>query len=281
MTDFLLYEELRVPELPEIERICAGITPHITGNTVAKIVVHTANLRWPISPELSCLLPGQTIQSIERRGKYILLNCQIGGVLIHLGMTGHLRILSKAALLGKHDHFDLVFQNGIVLRLNDVRRFGAVLWAGPNPKSHKLLVDLGLEPLTDTFDGTYLYHKSRARKITVKQFIMDHKVVVGIGNIYANEALFHAGIRPSTPVGRLSQSRCQQLVKAIKAVLTTSIKVGGTMYYSCDGIERQGYFSQHLMVYNREGEPCHACGSIVQYKRVGQRSIYYCNRCQR
>lgn len=270
-----------MPELPEIEIICAGITPHITGNTVANIIVHTANLRWPISPELSALLPGQTIQSIKRRGKYLLINFQIGSVLIHLGMTGHLRVLPTAALPGKHDHFELVFQNGIVLRLNDVRRFGSVLWAGPNPETHKLLVELGPEPLTDTFDGTYLYHKSRARKIMVKQFIMDHKVVAGIGNIYANEALFHAGIRPSTPAGRLSRARCQQLVQTIKAVLTTSIKVGGTMLDSRDGTERLGYFPQQLMVYNRGGKPCHTCGTTIQYKRLGQRSIYYCKKCQR
>ena len=270
-----------MPELPEVEVTRVGISRHIGGNTIANIVAHSDNLRWPISPELSSILPGQTIQSVERRGKYLLLNCQAGGVLIHLGMTGYLRILSTAIAPGMHDHFDLVFHDGVVLRLNDVRRFGSMVWAGSDPQSHKLLADMGPEPLTSDFDGAYLYQKTRGRKITIKQFLMDHKVVAGIGNIYANEALFHAGIRPTTPAGKLSKARNIGLVTAIKSVLTTSIKVGGTMLDFRDGNEKTGYFHQQLAVYRRSGQPCVVCATPIQQNRVGQKSIYYCMTCQR
>ena len=270
-----------MPELPEVEVTRVGISGHIGGNTIAKMVAHSGSLRWPISPELSTILPGQTIHSVERRGKYLLLHCQAGGVLIHLGMTGYLRILSTMTVPGKHDHFDLVFNDGVVLRLNDVRRFGSVVWAGPDPQSHKLLADMGPEPLTDDFNGAYLYRRSRGRKITIKQFLMDHKVVAGIGNIYANEALFHSGIRPTTPAGKLSKVRHLGLVAAIKSVLTTSIKVGGTMLDFRDGTEKTGYFHQELAVYRRCGQPCVVCATPIQQNRVGQRSIYYCKSCQR
>jgi formamidopyrimidine-DNA glycosylase len=269
-----------VPELPEIEVIRAGVAKYISGNIIARVAAYSANLRWPISLELSTVLPGQTIKSVERRGKYLLLHCQVGGILIHLGMTGYLRIVSAAIAPGKHDHFDIIFHDGIVLRLNDVRRFGSVIWAGPDPQTHKLLMKLGPEPLTEDFDGTYMYQKSRGRKITVKQFIMDHKVVAGIGNIYANESLFHAGIHPTTPAGQLSKARSHKLVASIKSILITSIKVGGTMLDFRDGTERRGYFSQQLKVYMREGKPCVVCASPIHLIRVGQRSIYYCKTCQ-
>lgn len=269
-----------MPELPEVEVIRIGISSHITGNTVSGVKIYGASLRWPISPELVAILPGQTIQTVSRRGKYLLLNCQSGGMLIHLGMTGYLRILSNAIVPETHDHFDLLFQDGIILRLNDVRRLGSVLWAGSTPDTYKLLVDLGPEPLTDDFDGTYLYQKSRARKVTVKQFIMDPKVVAGVGNIYANEALFHAGIRPTTPAGRLSKARSLALVAAIKSVLTASIKAGGTMLDFRDGTEKLGYFHQKLVVYGRDGQPCTICNTPIQFNRIGKRSIYYCKTCQ-
>jgi len=196
-----------LPELPEVEIAQAGITKHISGNTIAQVVAHSDSLRWPISAELATILPGQIVQAVERRGKYLLLQCPAGVVLIHLGMTGQLRIVSTALAHGKHDHFDLIFHDGVVLRLNDVRRFGSIIWAGSETHTHELLSEMGPEPLGEEFDGSYLYQKSRGRKITIKQFLMDHKVVAGIGNIYANESLFHAGIRPTTPVGRLSKVR--------------------------------------------------------------------------
>lgn len=270
-----------MPELPEVEVILLGITSHIKGNTVSSVKVYMANLRWPISPEVVEQLPGQTIQTVERRGKYLLLNFQTGVLLIHLGMTGYLRILSTATAPEYHDHFDISFQDGIILRLNDVRRLGSIHWAGVNLKAHKLLADLGPEPLTDVFDGTYFYQKSRGRKITIKQFIMDHKVVAGIGNIYANEALFHAGIHPTKPAGQLSKSLSQKLVTAIKSVLTTSIKVGGTMLDFRDGTEKSGHFQQVFVVYRRGGQPCTVCSTLIQYTRLGQRSIYFCKCCQR
>ena len=270
-----------LPELPEVEVTRAGITTHISGNTITRSVAHSADLRWPISPELTTVLPGQTIKSVERRGKYLLLHCQVGSVLIHLGMTGYLKIVSPATSREKHDHFDLDFQDGKVLRLNDVRRFGAVIWAGAEPHTHELLAELGPEPLTDAFDGNYLYNLSRGRKLAVKQFLMDQKVVAGIGNIYANEALFHAGIHPTTMAGSLSKSRTRLLVSAIKNVLTTSINVGGTMLDFRDGTEKTGYFHQELAVYRREGQPCAVCATPVHFEKLGQRSIYYCKRCQK
>lgn len=269
-----------MPELPEVEIARAGITKHISGNTITQVVAHSASLRWPISPELAKILPGQIVQAVERRGKYLLLQCPAGVVLIHLGMTGELRIVSADLAPGKHDHFDLIFHDGVVLRLNDVRRFGSVIWAGSEPHTHELLSEMGPEPLGEEFDGGFLYQKSRGRKITIKQFLMDHKVVAGIGNIYANESLFHAGIRPTTPAGRLSKVRSHKLVAAIKTVLTTSIEVGGTMLDFRDGTERYGYFHQELAVYRREGQPCTVCETEIQYERLGQKSIYYCKTCQ-
>lgn len=226
-------------------------------------------------------MPGQRVDSIDRRGKYLIFNCPVGSVLFHLGMTGYLRILSNTAIAGKHDHFDMVFEDNTVLRLNDVRRFGTVLWVGTNPQHHKFLGLLGPEPLTDDFDGNYVYQKSRTSKVTVKQFIMNHKIVAGIGNIYANEILFHAGIHPSTLVRCLSIRRCNALVSATKSVLTTSISYGGTMLDLRGGTEKSGYFPAHYTVYNRADLPCTICARPIQYRRLGQRSIYFCTRCQK
>jgi len=270
-----------MPELPEIEVILRGIAPYLVGNKITNLTIHTANLRWPISTELKELLPGQTVLSLERKGKYLVLSCPVGGVLFHLGMTGYLRIVPVDSVLGKHDHFDIVFQNGVVLRLNDVRRFGAVLWAGSEPLMHKLLAELGPEPLSEAFDKTYLYQMSRKRKMAVKQFIMNPKVVAGIGNIYANEILFHAGIQPTTPAGLLSLAQSHTLVHAIKIVLNTSIGVGGTMLDFRDGSEKLGYFPQQFAVYGRGSKPCLKCTDTIQYQRMGQRSIYFCPSCQK
>lgn len=269
-----------MPELPEIEVILRGIAPHIVGNKITNISIHTTNLRWPISTEIKRLLPGQPVHSLERRGKYLVLGCPIGGVLFHLGMTGYLRIVPAHTILGKHDHFDMIFQNEVALRLNDVRRFGAVLWAGPEPHRHKLLADLGPEPLSKALDGKYIHIKSRKRRITVKSFIMDPKVIAGVGNIYANEILFHAGIHPAIPAGLLSTAQCDNLVHATQTVLTNSIRVGGTMLDFRDGTEKLGYFSQQFTVYGRGSKPCLKCTDTIQYQRIGQRSIYFCASCQ-
>jgi len=270
-----------VPELPEVEVTRACIAPHITGNTVTGVAVHRSRLRWPVSPELVELLPGQTIQSVERRGKYLLLRCPLGGVLIHLGMTGHLRILPSADDPGRHDHVDMSFENGIVLRLNDARCFGSVLWAGSNPAEHKLLAELGPEPLTDSFNGAYLYRRSRGRRLAVKQFIMDHRVVAGVGNIYANEALFHAGILPTTPAGLLDESRSERLAQAIKSELATAIEIGlATLDPAARG-GKMGYFPRQWAVYQRAGLPCESCAEPIRHTRSGQRSTYFCPTCQR
>jgi len=276
-----IQEEQTVPELPEVEVTRACIAPHITGNTVAGVTVHRSKLRWPVSPELVDLLPGQTIHSVERRGKYLLLHCPLGGVLIHLGMTGQLRILQNADDLGKHDHVELAFENGIVLRLNDARCFGSVLWAGSDPSAHKLLADLGPEPLTDSFNGAYLYRKSRGRKLAVKQFIMDHRVVAGVGNIYANEALFHAGILPTTPAGLLDEDRSEHLAQALKSELATAIEIGLAWLDPAARGGKVGYFPRQWAVYQRAGLPCESCAEPIQHIRSGQRSTFFCTTCQR
>lgn len=270
-----------MPELPEVEVTRIAIAQHVTGTSVTHVTVRRSRLRWPVSPELTDLLPGQTIQSVERRGKYLLLRCPLGGVLIHLGMTGHLRILRSDDNPGKHDHVDLVFENGTVLRLNDARCFGAVLWAGSDPTAHQLLSGLGPEPLSAGFDGAYLYRRSRRRTLAVKQFIMDHRVVAGVGNIYANEALFHAGILPSTPAGLLCERRSEQLVQALKTVLAAAIECGLAWFDVNAGTQKPVYFPQQWAVYQRAGMPCRACAAPIQQMRSGQRSTFYCAVCQR
>lgn len=270
-----------MPELPEVEIVRLGISPYISGNAVVSVTTHSTKLRWLISPEVFTELPGQSILSIERRGKYLLLHFSTGSMLIHLGMTGYLRIVPVGTDLGKHDHFEILFKNSIILRLNDVRKFGSVSWVGLNTQSHKHLQELGPEPLTESFNCTYLYNKSRSRKVTVVQFIMDHKVVAGIGNIYANEALFRAKIRPTMPADRLSIAHTVSLVAAIKSVLTASILVGGTMIDFRDGTEKYGHFLEKLAVYHRSGQPCVVCTTQIQQKRVARRSVFYCKECQR
>lgn len=269
-----------MPELPEVEVTRIGISNYINSNTIKRIVAYSTNLRWPISPDIFSILPGETINSVERRGKYLLLKCQSGILLIHLGMTGQLRIVTTTCTPEKHDHLDIVFIDEVVLRLNDARRFGSVFWVDSNLE-HKFIEQMGPEPLSEEFDGNYLYQKSRGRKIIVKKFLLDQQVVAGIGNIYANEALFHAGIHPSIPAGRISKVRYKNLVVAIKLVLATSIKLGGTMIDFRDGTEKNGHFPQKFSVYNRSGRPCTICGTQIQYKRVMRRSIYFCKSCQK
>ncbi|MGE5625095.1 MAG: bifunctional DNA-formamidopyrimidine glycosylase/DNA-(apurinic or apyrimidinic site) lyase [Bacillota bacterium] len=271
-----------MPELPEVETARRGIAPHLLGRRVTEVTVRNGRLRWPIPPKLLRELPGQCIEDVARRGKYLLLKTAAGTALLHLGMSGSLRVLPKDTPPQKHDHVDLVLENGLALRLRDPRRFGTLLWTAKDPGEHALLKELGPEPLEDGFDGDYLFNASRGRKLAVKLFIMNSHVVVGVGNIYASESLFLAGIRPGRAAGRVSREEYGALAKAIKKVLTASIKAGGTTlrdFMREDG--EPGYFSQRLRVYGREGEKCYRCGGTIVAKITGQRSTYYCPKCQK
>jgi len=276
-----------MPELPEVEITRRGLAAHLTGLTIAEAVIRNARLRWPISKNLPKLLRGQIIRSLKRRGKYLLVEFDHGTLILHLGMSGSLRILPASTPPEKHDHFDLVLNNGTLMRLRDPRRFGAVLWHSGDVLTHPLLATLGPEPLpdefgNDDFDAQYLYQASRGRNIAIKQFIMDSHVVVGVGNIYANEALFRAGIRPQLAAGKLSLPRCTKLVAAIRDTLNEAIQHGGSSlrdFVSTSG--QHGHFQQHHWVYGRGNEPCRRCGAPIKQLRQGQRSSFYCAGCQR
>lgn len=271
-----------MPELPEVETTRRGIAPHILNQTISEVVVRDRRLRWPVPAQLPQLLRGLVVLSVERRGKYILLDCGSGHLLLHLGMSGSLRVVTGEVPLKRHDHVDIRFLNGVDLRLHDPRRFGAVLWTEECPAQHALLAGLGPEPLQDEFDPDYLYQRSRNRKCPIKQFIMDSKVVVGVGNIYANEALFIAGIRPDRAAGRVSLQRYDRLVAAIKAVLARAIDQGGTTLRDfVNGNGKPGYFSQQLAVYGRGSQPCQQCATALKEIRLGQRTTVFCPACQR
>jgi len=276
-----------VPELPEVEITRRGLAAHLVGLTVADVVIRNAKLRWPIPKNLPKLLRGRIILSLKRRGKYLLMDCGNGTLILHLGMSGSLRILPASAAPEKHDHFDLILGNGTLMRLRDPRRFGAVLWHSGDVHTHPLLAALGPEPLPDKFgndgfDAQYLYQATRGRSLAIKQFIMDSHVVVGVGNIYANEALFRAGIRPQLAAGKLSLPRCARLVAEIRATLNEAIRHGGsTLRDFVDTAGQPGYFQQHYWVYGRGGEPCRKCGAPIKQIRQGQRSSFYCGSCQK
>ena len=271
-----------MPELPEVETARRGIEPYLLGRRVAAVTVRDRRLRWPVPRSLTRELPGQRIEAVTRRGKYLLLHTAAGTALLHLGMSGSLRILAADTPAQKHDHVDLVLDSGKALRLRDPRRFGTLLWTRKDPLVHPLLRALGPEPLSADFDGDYLFERSRGRSVAAKLFIMNSHVIVGVGNIYASEALFLAGIRPGRAVGRISRSEYAALARAIKKVLTASIKAGGTSlrdFTREDG--EPGYFLQRLRVYGRDGERCYRCDGTVVAKIMGQRSTYYCPRCQK
>jgi formamidopyrimidine-DNA glycosylase len=268
-----------MPELPEVEVTRLGISPHLIGTSVTGVSVHSAKLRSMVPPELAGLLTGQRIQSIQRRGKYLILCCRAGSLLLHLGMTGHLRILPGGRAPGPHDHLDILFSSGIILRLNDVRRFGSIHWTASDPLQHKLLAGIGPEPLTDAFSGEYLYQRSRGRNVAVQRFIMDSAVVAGVGNIYAAESLFRCGELPTTLAGSLNLARCRKLVDAIKETLSTSIATGSSMDFCREG-DKLAYFPQELFVYDREGKPCRRCAGSIQRGRLGTRSTFSCPSCQ-
>ncbi len=270
-----------MPELPEVETTRRGIEAHIVGNTLSRVRIHDARLRWPVPRGLNKALAGLKVESITRRGKYLLIGVSTGSVIIHLGMSGSLRMVDCNTTPHKHDHVEFIFKNGQCLRLRDPRRFGAVLYTSRDPLQHKLLANLGPEPLQRDFSGNHLYQHSRGKKVAIKLFIMNSKIVVGVGNIYANEALFRAGIHPKRAAGRLSAERYNQLARAIKDVLRAAIKAGGTSlrdFTAEDG--RPGYFKQKLNVYGKAGEPCPHCGTTIKHVTLGQRATYYCPHCQ-
>ena len=271
-----------MPELPEVETIRKGIAPFVTGETVNDIIVRERRLRWPVSAQLRRKLIGKTIRSITRRAKYIIFHTDDGCMLIHLGMSGSLRIITGNRTPEKHDHVDIEFASGISLRFRDPRRFGSILWTNGDPMQHKLLNHLGQEPLDNDFDGNYLFMKSRKRTQSVKSFLMDSRIVTGVGNIYANEALFAAGIRPRLRAGNISMARYEKLASAIRLVLQQALARGGTTlrdFVNSDG--EPGYFRPNLKVYDRARKPCVRCKSTIKMLRTGQRSTFYCPTCQR
>ena len=271
-----------MPELPEVETTRRGVAPHIVGRKISKLVVRQPQLRWPVPANLARLVKGKTIDAVERRAKYLLLHFSNGTAILHLGMSGSLRIIKADEPPMAHDHVDWQLDDGHALRYTDPRRFGCLLWQGAKDDEHSLLASLGPEPLTDAFDGELLFQRSRGRKAPVKTFIMDNKIVVGVGNIYANEALFAAGIRPDRHAGKVSRQRYLQLADEIKAVLAQAIEQGGTTlrdFVGGDG--KPGYFKQQLKVYGRGDELCLDCNTLLKEVRLGQRSTVFCLKCQR
>jgi formamidopyrimidine-DNA glycosylase len=277
-----------MPELPEVEVTRRGVAPHIEGRVVEQVVCRREGLRWPFPPGLSELLAGRRILNTGRRGKYLLIGFEHGTLIIHLGMSGHLRVLPPGIEPRTHDHFDLVV-NGAegrqVLRLNDPRRFGAVLWHanedGPL-EEHVLLRGLGVEPLGDEFDGAMLFRETRRRSAPIKQVLLAGDIVVGVGNIYACESLFRAGISPKTPASRISRVRYDRLALAIRDILAAAIVQGGSTLRDFIAVNGQsGYFQQTYFVYDRAGVPCKQCESPVRQIKQGQRSTFYCVQCQR
>ena len=269
-----------MPELPEVETSRRGISPHIVGKRLDTVIIRQSRLRWPIPENLSQQITGQSLASISRRGKYLLLDFGSGYLIIHLGMSGSLRITSLEIAANKHDHIDWVFADGTVLRYNDPRKFGAVLWS-TNPDQHPLLSKLGPEPLSDSLNAAYLLKAASTRRIPINAFIMDSHIVVGVGNIYASESLFAAGIAPSRTAGSITAQEFEKLVASIQKVLKQAITQGGTTlrdYVNPEG--KPGYFQQTLQVYGRRNQACRHCSTPIQQSKIGQRATYFCPRCQ-
>ena len=275
-----------MPELPEVETTLRGISPHIQGKKVADVVLRQTKLRWQVNPQLAELLAGQEVLICRRRAKYLIISFATGILLIHLGMSGSLRIFTDGDARidhpDKHDHVDIVFADGTVLRYHDPRKFGAILWYEGIAEHHPLLEKLGPEPLSDDFSADYLYQKLKTQKRAVKLALMDNTVVVGVGNIYANESLFKAGISPHRPADKIKKKECVVLVETVKAVLQRAIETGGSTlrdFVNSDG--KSGYFQQEYTVYGRHNEPCVRCGGLVQKEVLGQRGTFYCPNCQK
>ncbi len=270
-----------MPELPEVETTRRGLEPYLAGGTVLRLMIHDHRLRWPVEAQLPQTLAGQRVEAVERRAKYLLLRLTRGTVLWHLGMSGSLRVVPSDLPPDPHDHIDLVLTSGKTVRFNDPRRFGSLLYVTGDPQLHPLLANLAPEPFDAAFDSEYLWRISRRRKVSIKQLIMNGQLVTGVGNIYASEALFQAGIRPRRQAKSLKRDEAKRLVAAIRKVLRQAIRVGGTTlrdYVSPDG--NPGYFRQKLFVYERAAEPCRQCGTLIRAITQGQRSTYYCPSCQ-
>ena len=269
-----------MPELPEVETTLRGISPYLLNKKIKSIQVRQPKLRWPVPAELHDA-ENQTVKSLHRRGKYIVAGTASGSILLHLGMSGSPRIVDKPFETRKHDHVLFELANNKWLVYHDPRRFGTILWTNGAAASHPLLADLGPEPLSDTFDGNHLFKHSRKKKVAVKNFIMNGHIVVGVGNIYASEALYRSGIRPGKAAGRVSAAAFDSLALEIKEVLAAAIKSGGTTLRDFVNSEGQpGYFQQTLNVYGREGLPCRKCSSLIKQRTIGQRSTFYCSTCQ-
>ncbi len=272
-----------MPELPEVEVTRRGVAPHLEGHSVSAVVLRHSGLRWPFPADLERQLRGRTVQRTGRRGKYLLIHFEHGTLIVHLGMSGRLRILPAQTPPQKHDHFDLVL-GAQAMRMTDPRRFGAVLWhaAGDGPlEAHPLLRGLGVEPLEERFSAELLYRETRGRSAPIKQVLLAGDIVVGVGNIYASESLFRARIHPATPAGRISLTRYARLAPAIREILAAAIAQGGSSLRDFIGVDGQsGYFQQSYFVYDRAGQPCRVCGAALRQIRQGQRSTFYCARCQ-
>ncbi|MED5462609.1 MAG: bifunctional DNA-formamidopyrimidine glycosylase/DNA-(apurinic or apyrimidinic site) lyase [Pseudomonadota bacterium] len=271
-----------MPELPEVETTRRGLEPLLVGQTIRAMDIRQPRLRWRVDSSLPASVKKQSVRSLKRRGKYLIVNLDDGALLIHLGMSGRLRYVTDSAPPEPHDHYDVSFFSGSKLRFNDPRRFGSLHFTGESPENHWLLRNLGPEPLGNKFSTDYLWSISRGRRVAVKQLLMNGNIVVGVGNIYASEALYRAGIRPTRPAGRIAQRRYVLLVDAVREVLREAIRAGGTTlrdFMDSDG--NAGYFQQKLSVYGREGEPCNHCGEAIRQRVIGQRATYYCTSCQR
>jgi formamidopyrimidine-DNA glycosylase len=271
-----------MPELPEVETTRRGIEPWLVGRRIERVLIRQPRLRWRVPASLAGKVTGSRVRSVARRAKYLLIGTDAGTLILHLGMSGSLRILDAASPPLAHDHVDLVLDSGRCLRFNDPRRFGCLLFTAGEPLRHRLLANLAVEPLSDAFTGEALWRRARGRRVAVKAFVMDSRTVAGVGNIYASEALFRAGIRPGLAAGRVSRARMDALVAAIRDVLTEAIGVGGTTlrdYVDASGMP--GYFRQRLFVYERAGKACRRCGTAIRQFTQGARSTYWCPRCQR
>lgn len=271
-----------MPELPEVETTRRGIEPAVIGQMVVRLIVREPRLRWPVPANLPQLVSGRRVAGLDRRAKYLLLTLPNGTLIVHLGMSGSLRVVAATTPVRPHDHIDIVLESGMCLRFNDPRRFGSFVWTSEEPQSHALLRSLGPEPLSDDFDGTVLARAAKGRRVAIKQLLMNSEIVVGVGNIYASEALFRAGIRPRRAAGRLKQPEFDALAKAVKQVLREAIRAGGTTlrdYVNAEGMP--GYFRQKLFVYERAEEPCRVCKTPIRHLVQGQRSTYFCATCQK
>lgn len=270
-----------MPELPEVETTCRGVAPYILNQTVTQVIIRAPKLRWPIPKQIAKNLPGQIVRAVERRAKYILIKFDTGTLIMHLGMSGRLQTLTTHTPPQKHDHIDFSFSNDMWLRLTDPRRFGAVLWTEGSPLEHKLLINLGPEPFDTAFNSKYILSQAKNKKIAIKKFIMDAAVVVGVGNIYASEALFAAKIDPRKAAKDVTLEQYTILVKHIRSILKSAIAKGGTTlkdFLDTDG--KPGYFSQKLKVYGRDKQPCIECNTLIESLHIGQRNTFFCTTCQ-